>query len=120
MADRTVLVVEDDALLRMMIRLTLSTAGYDVREAEDGYAALRKLDTIKPDVIVLDLMMPGVNGHHVLSELAASAYTRDIPVVVITGSDDEAVGHNVHCVLRKPVTPELVLSTVARCVAAAT
>jgi len=118
MSERTVLVVEDDALLRTMIRLTLSTAGYDVREAEDGYAALRRLDTIKPSVIVLDLMMPGLNGHGVLSELAASAYTRDIPVIIVTGSADDASGNNVHCVLRKPVTPEQVLLTVARAAAA--
>ena len=115
MHERSVLIVEDDAPLRGLLRLTLASAGYDVTEAEDGYAALRRLETITPSVIVLDLGLPGLNGYGVLSELMASAHTRAIPVVVITGSGDLPESANVHCVLRKPVAPEHLLVTVVRC-----
>ena len=118
MPGRTVLIVEDDAPLRTLLRLTLASAGYEVREAEDGYAALRRLDAVTPSVVVLDLGLPGLNGHGVLMELMSSAYTRDIPVVVITGSTEDPAAANVHCVLRKPVSPDQILLTVARCIGA--
>src|ERR1044071_3247883 len=117
MATRRVLVVEDDTQLRRLIRHSLASAAYDIDDAADGFAALLRLESVRPDVIVLDLIMPGVDGYTVLSELMANAYTKDIPVVVITGSSDEPVSANVHCILRKPVTPEMIIATVERCMA---
>jgi CheY-like chemotaxis protein len=98
-----------------MIRLSLASAGFDIHEAEDGFAALRRLEALRPDVILLDLLMPGLDGYNVLSELMASAYTCDIPVVVVTASPEPPVSANVHCVLRKPVMPEEILTTIERC-----
>lgn len=114
----TILVVEDDADLRGMFRAALALAGFDVRDAADGWEALRRVDIALPDLIVLDLGLPGVNGQGVLAELSAQAHTRAIPVVVVTASSDPLQGFQVDCVLRKPVDPDELLRAVRRCLAA--
>src|SRR5687767_15170173 len=121
MASRgTVLVVEDDAELRTFYRTALAFAGYEVQEAGTGLDALSIVDRGLPDILVLDLMLPSVNGYAVLEELAAQATTRDIPVVVVTGSTGPLEGLNVPCVLRKPVTPEQLITAIERCLASGT
>src|SRR5688572_32838870 len=112
---RTVLVVEDDTELRMFYRTALAFAGYDVQEAGTGLDALSIVDRGLPDIVVLDLMLPSVNGYAVLEELAAQATTRDIPAVVATGPPAPLAGLNVPCVLRKPVTPEQLITAIERC-----
>ena len=114
---RTVLVVEDDAELRTFYRTALAFAGYDVQEAGTGLDALSSVDRGVPDIVVLDLMLPSVNGYAVLEELAAQAITRDIPVVVVTGTTAPLDHLNVPCVLRKPVTPEQLITAIERCLA---
>lgn len=114
---RTVLVVEDDAELRTFYRTALAFAGYDVQEAGTGLDALSSVDRRLPDIVVLDLMLPSLNGYAVLEELAAQATTREIPVVVVTGSAAPLDDLNVPCVLRKPVTPEQLITAIERCLA---
>jgi CheY-like chemotaxis protein len=113
---RSLLVVEDDADLREFFRLSLTTAGYDVRTAVDGLQALERLEAIVPDVVVLDLILPGINGYDVLNELACHAYTRNIPVVIVSGLPTPPVGANIACFLRKPVTADQLVSAIQRCV----
>ena len=111
-----VLIVEDDAPLRRLYRTALSLAGFDVREVADGYAALQAIDESRPDLIVLDLLLPGVNGFAVREELKAQAHTRDLPVVIVTGTDGMAHYElDANCVLRKPVTPDRLVATVWSC-----
>lgn len=107
--------MEDDDELRRLYRQALALAGYEVREARGGFEALRHLDNRPPDVVVLDLMMPGVDGFTVRNELAAQAHTRDIPIVVITGSTEDLQWLDVRCVLRKPAPPDQVVEAVGRC-----
>ncbi|MDQ3070233.1 MAG: response regulator [Acidobacteriota bacterium] len=114
MRRKTLLVVEDDDLLRAVYRQTLSFGGYEVREAPDGLAALQAIDIAPPDVIVLDLVMPGVTGYDVLAEIRQHAHTRYIPVIVVTGTQDSLEGAGADCVLRKPVEMGLLLRAVAR------
>lgn len=111
-----ILIVEDDGELRRMIRHALSFAGYDVQEAGDGLHALRLLDTDPPDAVILDLGLPIISGHTVRAEIAAHAHTRDIAVIIITGTtgDHEVLG--VACVLMKPFEMEQLIKTVRRCV----
>jgi CheY-like chemotaxis protein len=111
----TVLIVEDDADLRRMIRLTIGLAGYRVTEAANGQAGLRALDTDRPDLIVCDLDLPTMNGHAVCAELTSQAELRDIPVVVITGGPTTEMTTPVECLLRKPFSPEGLLLSVRRC-----
>lgn len=112
---KRILVVEDNADLRRLFRTALSLAGYVVDESADGIDALRIIEDHPPDLVVLDLTLRSLDGHSVQQELAANALTRDIPIVVVTGSLVEISGVNVTCVLRKPVMPDQLVATVRHC-----
>jgi DNA-binding response OmpR family regulator len=112
---QTVFIVEDDTDLRKFYRHALSIAGFDVQEARGGFEALRNLDLHPPDVIVLDLMLPGVDGFVVMQDLAAHAHTRSIPLVVVTGSAENLDHLDVTCLLKKPVSPEELVNVVRKC-----
>ena len=114
---QTILVVEDDEDLRRLFRTSLALAGYDVIEAGDGLEALQRIEELLPDLVVLDLMLPGFSGVIVRQELASQPMTRHIPVVVITGSPLLPEGLDVDCVLRKPATPDPLIASVRRCLA---
>jgi two-component system response regulator ResD len=116
----TVLIVEDDAAVRRMYRAALAFAGYDVVEAHDGPAALLVLEQRTADIVVLDLILPTLNGIAVQQEIAAHASTCHIPIVIVTGSDMSLAGINVPCILRKPITPEELVNTVRACLSAGT
>ena len=82
-----VLLIDDDDVVRRGVRQALEPIGWHVTEAENGRIALDSLSTSRPDVIILDLMMPRMNGFEFLDELRARGEWRDIPVVVITAKD---------------------------------
>jgi CheY-like chemotaxis protein len=81
----SVLVVDDDATVRALVTETLGGNGLELREAADGREAVEMIDARRPDAIVLDLLMPGMDGFEVLERLQASTETRLIPVIVLTG-----------------------------------
>jgi PAS domain S-box-containing protein len=83
---RSVLVVDDDADIRGFLEQALSYHGYNVRTAANGQGALEQIKVELPDLILLDLKMPGVDGYEVIRRLKAEQDTRAIPVVVITAS----------------------------------
>ena len=112
-----ILLVEDDEDLRSIFRIALSLAGFEVQEAGDGLEALRQLDASPPDLVVLDLILPVVGSDVVQQEIAAHVFTRDIPVVMITGTAKDLSGLKVRCVLRKPITPDELVRTVESCLA---
>ena len=105
MARRTLLMVEDDVPLRRMYRQALAFAGFDVHQAGNGFEALRRIEVEKPDAIVLDLILPGVDGLSVLQELSAQAATREIPIIVVSGTPQNIDYLDVACILRKPGLP---------------
>ena len=80
-----VLVAEDDASVRMTIEFVLRDEGFEVLLAEDGEQALKTAQAELPDVILLDQMMPKLDGKQVLNALREDITTRDIPVFVLTG-----------------------------------
>jgi len=82
-----VLLVDDDEMVRRGVRHALEPLGWEVREAEDGRLAVQALSDTCPDVIILDLMMPNMDGFELLEELRSRTRWRDIPVVVITAKD---------------------------------
>jgi len=82
-----VLLIDDDDVVRRGVRQALEPIGWHVTEAENGRIALDSLSTSRPDVIILDLMMPRMNGFEFLDELRARGERRDIPVVIITAKD---------------------------------
>src|SRR6266704_818873 len=86
---RKVLLVDDEDSLRKVVKELLERDGYIVAEARDGAQALDQIDRVGPDIIVLDLNMPGLDGYGVLSHLRSRPATADIPVIVLTAKSDE-------------------------------
>jgi len=87
--DTCVLLVEDEDQLRRVMKDLLEREGYRVAEARDGVQALDQVDRFAPDVVILDLNLPGLDGYGVLSQLRSRPATRNIPVVVLTAKGDE-------------------------------
>ena len=85
--DRPVLVVDDDADVRQLLRRMLEPEGYTVVEAENGRAALERLRDVSPSVVLLDLMMPEMDGFEFVAEFRRHEAWRAIPIVVITAKD---------------------------------
>ncbi|HEV7366920.1 MAG TPA: type II/IV secretion system protein [Gemmatimonadales bacterium] len=85
----SVLLVEDEEQLRRVMKDLLQREGYRVAEARDGIQALDEVDRFAPDVIILDLNLPGLDGYGVLAQLRSRPATREIPVMVLTAKGDE-------------------------------
>ena len=79
-----VLVIDDEAPIRLLCRVNLEAEGMEVLEAADGPAGLAKAREEEPDVILLDVMMPGLDGWRVAEQLLEDESTRDIPIVFLT------------------------------------
>jgi CheY-like chemotaxis protein len=84
---RVALLVDDDDIMRRGMRLALEHDGWQVTEAENGRVALARLAEVRPDIIMLDLMMPEMDGFEFLVEMRGRAEWRDIPVLVVTAKD---------------------------------
>ena len=84
-----VLLVEDEEQLRRVMKDLLQREGYSVAEARDGIQALDEVDRHAPDVIILDLNLPGLDGYGVLAQLRSRPATKEIPVMVLTAKGDE-------------------------------
>jgi CheY-like chemotaxis protein len=110
-----ILIVEDDESLRALWRTALRLEAFDVVEAGDGLDALKLVEASPPDLVVLDLGLPHVDGVSVREDLAAQFFSRTIPIVVITGSNADLSRLGVSCVLRKPVTVDQVVRVVRQC-----
>jgi response regulator RpfG family c-di-GMP phosphodiesterase len=82
-----ILLVDDDPALRILLKTTFEVADVAVVEAEDAATARRRIRSARPDVIVLDINMPGTTGLELCAELKAAPATCDIPIVLLTGSD---------------------------------
>jgi two-component system, OmpR family, response regulator len=111
----TILLVEDDGHLRRLLSLALRLEGYLTLEASDGLTAISMLERFRVDAVILDLVLPGIDGIAVRHEMNAHQSTRSLPVIVITGSETPIEQLEPACLLRKPVTPDEVIGAVARC-----
>ncbi len=85
-----ILIIEDDPRLTQMIGLQLKQAGYRVLSAENGFKGLQVARAESPDLILLDLMLPGIDGFEVLEQLRGDPENRDLPVVVISAKSGQA------------------------------
>lgn len=118
------LVVDDEPILLRLLEVNLRAAGFDVRAASSGAAAIRAAEAEAPDAVVLDLGLPDIGGWEVLDRMRADDRLSATPVIVLSGTDeDEAAGRGyaatVHAFLTKPVEPALLVETVRRAVAPA-
>lgn len=114
MADRErrlVVSIEDDAEFADLLRLMLKSEDVEVMHAADGREGLRMIEDLEPDLVVLDLMMPGMHGWQVFEKMQQQDRLRDIPVIVVTALSSEAdrsfglevAGVNAYLV--KPIRP---------------
>jgi two-component system phosphate regulon response regulator PhoB len=90
MAKTRILVVDDEADIRELVRLNLAREGYEVFDCESGEQALSLSRSKDPDLIVLDLMLPGIDGMEVCKKLKADPKTAQIPIVMLTAKGEEA------------------------------
>ncbi len=86
---KRVLIVQDDAESRTLIRDLLKTAGYEPAEAGDGPEGLAKAERLHPDMILLDVRLPGLDGYAVCRDLKAKPETTHIPVIFVTAVADD-------------------------------
>ena len=84
-----VLTIDDDDARRMLTVLTLEDRGFSVSEAEDGHQAIAALESARPDVILLDALMPGLDGFETCRKIRALSGTEHLPILMVTGLDDE-------------------------------
>lgn len=84
----TILVIEDDASVRTLVDKSLSARGYSVVTCDDGLAGLAMLETTRPDLILVDIMMPRLDGMTFVKAIKGNERTRPIPVVFLTANND--------------------------------
>jgi DNA-binding response OmpR family regulator len=109
-----ILVVEDDFDLRTAIVDRLTDAGFLVRAADDGHQAVAALDLRRPGVILLDLMMPNMNGWEFLAELTKRQYQPPIPVLILTAAGNVRHIPPGHPVFVKPIDTRAIVQAITK------
>jgi DNA-binding response OmpR family regulator len=116
MAPRTVLLLEDNPSVRELIKVLLETEGYAIIEASDGHDGLTKAEELKPDLMILDLMMPGLDGEKVLKTMRRHSKLSKVPVLVVSGKYESLdalrtlIGHE--NIFPKPFEPSRMLDRI--------
>jgi CheY-like chemotaxis protein len=111
----TVLVVDDEALIAMALEAALEDAGYEVMTAANGRQGLERLAEARADIVLLDMMMPVMNGPAMLKAMAADPGLRNIPVIVLSSLPEPTIraqADGVAAILRKPYTADQVLDAI--------
>ncbi len=111
-----ILIVDDDEALRALLTQYLEERGYRIGEARDAREAIKKARSIKPDLILLDIMMPDLSGYDVLRVLKHDEATSDIPVIIISALEDRRKGLMLGAedYITKPIDEEMLLESVVR------
>ncbi|MFA5021503.1 MAG: response regulator [Patescibacteria group bacterium] len=116
MIDKKILLVEDDRDLLFLMNKKLADEGFKVIKAETGQEALDILEKEKPDLVLLDILLPDIDGLTILNEIASHAETKDIPVIILSNLADQgsfeqaaAVGNYEYLVKAKTDLSEVVL-----------
>lgn len=108
---QSVLIVDDEPMARTLLRLMLVRAGFNVSEAEDGFDALEKVRKNRPDIILLDVMMPGMDGFAVCQTLRGEDSTSALPIIMLSAKTDlDSINQGLRVgatkYLTKPISPE--------------
>lgn len=116
---KRILVVEDSSTIRKVVSITLSQKGYEVIEAGDGLEALSKINETNPDLILLDIILPKMDGYRILSIIRENPDFRNIPVIMLTSKDGiinkvkgKVAGSSAY--LTKPFDPAQLVETIER------
>src|SRR5262245_16146864 len=118
-SNKRILVVDDDPDIAQMVQTRLESAGYAVQSVYSGEAALTKVKNEKPDLVVLDVMLPQLSGYEVCARLKTESVSKDIPVILLTSRDkmiDERMGYvcKADSYIRKPRCGDRLLPEVER------
>ena len=116
---KKILAVDDERHIVRLVQVNLERAGYEVVTAFDGKDALEKVAAEQPDLVVLDVMMPYMDGFEVLQNLRKNPSTRELPVIMLTAKAQDADvfrgwQSGVDCYLTKPFNPMELISFVKR------
>ncbi|MEO9179873.1 MAG: response regulator [Candidatus Saccharimonadales bacterium] len=117
-------IVEDDLAISQMYRIKFETEGYEVETAENGKLGLELAEQMRPDIILLDLMMPEMNGDEMLIKMRKTAWGKNIKVVVLTNMGEQEVPDEVKqqgvvaIILKAEMTPRQVAELVKKQLAA--
>lgn len=108
---QSVLIVDDEPMARTLLRLMLVRAGFNVAEAENGFDALEKVQISQPDIVLLDVMMPGMDGFTVCEKLRHDQDTSTLPVIMLSAKSDlDSINKGLRVgatkYLTKPISPE--------------
>jgi CheY-like chemotaxis protein len=110
-----ILIVEDDPNLRLVVRMVLERAGYEVTEARHGGDALESIAATLPDLVIADMTMPVMSGVELVDRIHADTATAAIPIVLLSGLQVEAaVSRLVNAVVLKPFEPADLLNSIDR------
>ncbi|HHT9114301.1 MAG: response regulator [Planctomycetes bacterium] len=115
MSDKNVMVVEDNEKNRKLMRVVLKAKGYNIIEAATGEEALNILKSQKPDIILMDIQLPGIDGLTLIKQIKASVITKDIPIIAVTayamkGDEQKILDTGCNAYVSKPInTQELPL-----------
>jgi len=112
-----ILIVEDEPLVAELLQDCLEAEGFEVVLHRNGLDALQAMLTLRPDVVISDLMMPSMGGASLLTAMWENAYLADTPVILISGRSEDDVPEdcrNYRAFLRKPMRLEDVVATVRR------
>src|SRR5690606_28600375 len=117
MAGELVLVIDDSPTITKVVQLVLTKAGYQVQTAADGEQGLASVRAQRPDLILLDFVMPRMNGYQFCRELVADAKLRDIPVVLMSAKGDQVGERFVKVMgivdsITRPFSPEAITAVV--------
>ena len=120
-SETQILIVEDHPTMREAMRMVLEHEGFAIREAADGAAALSMVRQQQPDLVFLDLNIPGTSGADVLRELKGDPETRDVRVIIVTATGEEGreqvISLGADEYFTKPFSPLALLRTVERVLA---
>lgn len=113
-----VLIVDDESMARALLRLILTRAGFEVMEAENGVDALANVARKQPDLVVLDVMMPGMDGFEVCLNLRQQVETSDLPIIMLSARADlDSITRGIEVgatkYLTKPISREELIQQVA-------
>jgi DNA-binding response OmpR family regulator len=108
---QSVLIVDDEPMARTLLRLMLVRAGFNVSEAENGADALAKIKKNRPDIILLDVMMPGMDGFMVCESIRDQEDMAELPIIMLSAKTDlESINRGLRLgatkYLTKPISPE--------------
>ena len=119
-SEKLILLVDDDESLLDLMEHVVKNEGFRTDRAEDGPEALRKTGALNPDLLILDMMLPGLGGYEVLRQLQGAGHG-DIPIIIVTGRQMDPKGidlikqeSNVKEFMAKPVRPAVLASVLHR------